>query len=158
MCFFFYIFDGWSVVKLTGLCGWSWVALRASVGGLGLLSGALWAVLGHFLDLRGRSWVAVRASVGGPGLLSGPQWTVLGCSQSLCGRSWVAVRASVGGLGEGSGRKWPKPEQEGDLARGSGSKSGPNPSGKALQGRGWNFNVFVIVFGARSPVSIFFYR
>ena len=106
MCFFFYIFDGWSVVKLTGLCGWSWVALWSSVGGLGSLSGPPWAVLGRCQGLSGRSWANLGASVDGSGLLSGPLWTVLGCSQGLCGRSWAALRASVGDLGLLSGPLW----------------------------------------------------
>ena len=44
-----------------GLCGRSWAALGASVGGPGSLSGRMWAVLG-------RSWGSVR----GPGPLLGP--------------------------------------------------------------------------------------
>ena len=37
MYLFFYIVDGWSDVKLEGLSGWSWAALGASGGDLGLL-------------------------------------------------------------------------------------------------------------------------
>ena len=54
-----------------GLCGWSWAALRASVGGPGLLPGP----------------------VGGPGLLSGSLWALLGRSRGLCGWPWVALVA-----------------------------------------------------------------
>ena len=38
-----------------GLCGWSWAAPRASVGGPGPLSGPLWVVLGRSQGLCGRS-------------------------------------------------------------------------------------------------------
>ena len=114
MYFFFYIFDGWSIVKLTGsmfflsmvsyffrlmvglqvegrlgvvlgcskgVCGWSWAAPRASVGGPGSLSGLLWAVLGR-----------LGAFVGGPG----PSWVRF---RVLCWRSWVTLGAYVRGLG-----------------------------------------------------------
>ena len=61
---FFYIFDGWSIVKLTGLCAWCWVALGASECGPGPLLGLCgqW-LLGAMLAILGRSW----ASTGGPG-------------------------------------------------------------------------------------------
>ena len=52
--------DGPLVVVLggsRGLCGWSWAALSASVGGPEPLSGPVWAVLASF-----------EAFVGGPGL------------------------------------------------------------------------------------------
>ena len=168
MYFIFYIFDGWSIVKLMGsmfflriflrffrwmvglevdgplgvvfggskgLCGWSWAAPRASVGGPGPLSGPLWVVLGRSQGLCGRSWAALKASVGGPGPLSGPLWAVLGRlgafgggpgpswvrSSVLCWRSWAALgarswascwrsraalEASVGGLGGSWGLCW----------------------------------------------------
>ena len=67
-----------------GLCGRSWAALRASVGGPGPLSGPLWAILGRlgiFVDGPGLSWV---------------------CSWVLCWRSGAYVRGlgpQVGGLG-----------------------------------------------------------
>ena len=95
-----------------GLCGWSRVALKTSVGGPGPLSGPLWMVLGRFQGLGGWSWVALRASVGGPGPLSGPPWAVLGHDQA---------------------GKWPKPEREGELASGSKPKSSPKPSGKSIR-------------------------
>ena len=43
--FFFYIFDGWSVTNLTGLCRQSSAALGAYVDGLGVLSGPMLTVL-----------------------------------------------------------------------------------------------------------------
>ena len=61
--FFFIFFDGSLGVVLVGskgLCGQSWAALRASVGGPGPLSEPLWAVLGRlgaFVDGAGPSWV-----------------------------------------------------------------------------------------------------
>ena len=63
-----------------GLCGRSWAALRAYVGGPGPLSGPLWAVLGR-----------PGAFVGGPG----PSWVR---SWVLCWRSWAALGVYVGGL------------------------------------------------------------
>ena len=75
-----------------GLCGWSWAAPRASVGGPGSLSGPqsvggprplsepLWAVLSRLGDF-----------VGGPG----PSWVR---SSVLCWRSWAALRSYVRGL------------------------------------------------------------
>ena len=53
-----------------GLCGWSWAAPRASVGGPGPLSGPLWVVLGRSQGLCGRSRFGLRASVDCPGSLS----------------------------------------------------------------------------------------
>ena len=83
---------------------------------------------------------------------------VLGRSWGLCWRSWAALGAYVDGLGPLSGpklavlgEKWLKPERGRDLASGSGPRSGPNPSGKAVLGRGWKS----IVFGARHLLSIF---
>ena len=64
-----------------GLCGRSWAALSAYVGGPGPLSGPLWAVLGR-----------LGAFVGGPG----PSWVR---SWVLCWRSWAALGVYVGGLG-----------------------------------------------------------
>ena len=58
------------------------------------------------------------------------------------------------GLGSDKGEKWPKPEPESDLASGSRPKSGPNPSRKAVLGRG----SFSHVFGPRALLSIFFCR
>ena len=69
------------------------------MGGLGSLLGPLRAILG-------RSW----ASVGGLGPLLRPLLAILDRSWDLCWRSWA--------------EKWPKPEREGDLASGPGSKSG----------------------------------
>ena len=42
-----------------GLCGWSWAAPRASVGGPGPLSGPLWVVLGGSQGLCGLSWAVL---------------------------------------------------------------------------------------------------
>ena len=117
-----------------GLCGWSWVALGASVGGLGPILGHLWAILGRSWGLCGRAWAAL-----------GPLLAVLGRSWGLCGRSWVAFRAFVGDLGPLLGpllavlgplgpKSRSKPGRESDLASGSRPKSGPNPSGKAVLG------------------------
>ena len=64
-----------------GLCGWSWAAPRASVGGRGPLSGPLWVLLGR-----------LGVFVGGPG----PSWVR---SWVLCWRSWVALAAYVRLLG-----------------------------------------------------------
>ena len=53
-----------------GLCGRSWAALRAYVGGPGPLSGPLWAVLGRlgaFVGDPGPSWAALGVYVGGLG-------------------------------------------------------------------------------------------
>ena len=114
-------------MKLTGLCGWSWVAFGASVGGLGTVLGPLWAVLGRSCGLCWRSWAALE-----------PLRAVEGRSWGLCWRSWAALGAHVGDLGAyvgglgtflgpmlavlaalgayvgGPGRswaeKWPKPE------------------------------------------------
>ena len=73
---------------MTGLSGWSWAALGASVGGLGQLLWPLWAVLGLSRDLGGRSWAGLCSSVGG-----------LGRSRGLCWRSGAALGASAGDLG-----------------------------------------------------------
>ena len=64
-----------------GLCGWSWAAPRASVGGPEPLAGPLWVVS-----------AALKASVGGPGPFSGRLWAVRG-------RLGSALRCYVGGLG-----------------------------------------------------------
>ena len=88
MYFVFYIVDGWSVVKLTGLRVRSWAAFGTYVGGLG-------ALLGPMLAVVGRSW----ALMGGLEPLLGPLCPVLGCSWSLCWRSWAALGTYVGGLG-----------------------------------------------------------
>ena len=89
-------------MKLTGLCWRSWAALRAYVGGLGLLLGPILAVLGRFgafvgglgplLGLCLRSWAALGTYVGGLGAL----WAGL---RAPCVRSWAALGAYVGGLG-----------------------------------------------------------
>ena len=48
------------------------------------------------------------------------------------------------GLGSDQVEKWPKPKRDSDLASGSRPKSGPNPSEKAVLGRGRFHNVFVL--------------
>ena len=73
LIFFFDIFDGWSIVKLT-----------ACVGGLRSLLGPLCAVLG-------RSWGLCWQSGGGLGAYFGD----LGPFFSLYGRSWAALGAYV---------------------------------------------------------------
>ena len=99
-------------MKLTGLCGWSSVALGASVCGPGPLLGpmlAVWGGLGTYvgdlemlLGLYGRSWVALGASIGDLGCT----WAVLGAYvgdlKPLLGlywRSWAALGATVCGPG-----------------------------------------------------------
>ena len=116
---FFDIFDGWSIVKLTGLCGWSWAALgplravlgrswglyRRSwlhLGGSWGLCWRSWAALGPLLAVLGRSWgrcvrswAALGAYVGGLGPLLGPMLAVLGRSWGLCWRSWALLGRKV---------------------------------------------------------------
>ena len=99
-CVFFYVFDVWSMVKLTGsICflfelsstfsldgrSWSW---RACVGGLKSLLGPLCAVLG-------RSWSLCWHSGGGFGTYFG----CLGPFLGPYGQSWAALGACLGGLG-----------------------------------------------------------
>ena len=122
-----------------------------------------------------RLTIVLGASVGGPGPLSAPLWVVLGRSQGLCGRCWAvwgpllvvlgrlgsALGCYVGDLGPllgpmlaVLGEKWLKPKRGRDLASGSGPRSGPNPSGKAVLGRGPKTRGS----GARAPLLIFFCR
>ena len=115
---FFDMFDGWSIVKLTG---WSYVARGASVSGPRPLlgptvrwpsEGGLWIYVGDLRPLRavlGRSWNLCRRSwlhLGGSwglywrsGTDLGPLLAVLGRSWGRCVRSWAALGAYVGGLG-----------------------------------------------------------
>ena len=90
-----------------GLCGWSWVAPRASVNAPGPLSGPLWAVLGR-----------LGVFVGG----SGPSWIR---SWVLCWRSWAALEACVGGLGRSRGLCWRSCAALGAYVGGLGSLLGP---------------------------------
>ena len=123
----------------------SWASLGTYVGGLGPLLEPMLAVLGRSWRLCWRSWAALGAYVGGPGPLLGPMLAVLGCSWGLCWRSWAVLGRSwrswaargtyVGGPGPSWAEKWPWPEREGDLAGGSGPKSGPNPSGSRIRKR-----------------------
>ena len=125
---------------LLGLCGRSWAALGAYLGGLGLLLGPLRAVLGRSWDLSWRSWAALGADVGG----LGPKNVKNMATLKMClflererdlrprGRSWVALGVSVCWPGGSKAEKWPWPRREGDLACGSEPKSGPNPSGKPI--------------------------
>ena len=53
-----------------GLCWLTWVALKASVGGLGSLLGPMLAAFGRSWGLCWRSWAALGALLGGPG----PSW------------------------------------------------------------------------------------
>ena len=102
MFFFFDIFDGWSIVKLTGLCGRSLVAL-----------GPLCAVVGRFGGLCWRSGGGLGTYVGDlePLLgLYGRFWAALGASAGGLGCTWAALRAYVGDLGPLLGlywRSWP---------------------------------------------------
>ena len=119
LIFFFDVFDGWSIVKLTGLCGWlrsllgplcavlgrSWALCWRSGGGLGTYVGDLelllglygrsWAALGASISGLGCTWAALGAHVGDLGLLLGLYW-----------RSWAALGAYVGGLGPLLGPVW----------------------------------------------------
>ena len=136
--------------------GRSWAASRASVGGPGPLSVPLWVAPSRSQGLCGRCWPvlkllwpvlgslrsALRCYVGGLGPLLDSLLAVLGDSWSLHWRSWAALGTYVGGLGAScglSGRSWAEVV---GLGRGSGPKSGPNPSQKAVQGRGWKIHVF----------------
>ena len=77
-----------------GLCGRSWAALRAFVGGPGPLSGPQWAVLGRlgaFFGVLGRLGSAFGCYVGGLGpmlAVLGLMLVVLGRSGRVCWRSW----------------------------------------------------------------------
>ena len=105
LCIFvFYIFDRWSDVKLTGLCGWSWVAFGASVGGLETVLGPLWAVLGRSRGLCGRSWAFLVAML-----------AVLECPWGLCWRSWAALGVYVRDTGPCWGVCWRSPAVLGPL-------------------------------------------
>ena len=57
-----------------GLCGRSWAALGAYVGGLGRLLGLMLATLGRCWGLCWRFWAALGAFVGGLGSSSGQKW------------------------------------------------------------------------------------
>ena len=105
------------------LCWRSWPTLGTSVDGLGLLLGPAWAVL-----------AALGAFVGGLVPLLGPMLAVLGRSWDLCWRSWAVLdpkvalaRAGKAIWQAGKAEKLPWPEQERNLAGGSGVKSGPLP-------------------------------
>ena len=78
-----------------GLCGWSWAAPMASVGGPGPLSGPLWVVLGRSQGL----W-AVLGRLGT--FVGGPRSSWVPSSVSFW-RSWADLGAYVGGLGPKSG-------------------------------------------------------
>ena len=89
------------------------------------VDGPLRAVAGRYRCLRGRASATLGAYMDGLGTLSGPLWAVLGRSRCLCWWSWAAIGAYVGGLGRYRGlcgQSW----------EGIRSKSGPNPSGKAI--------------------------
>ena len=72
MYFFFYVFDGWSIVKLTGsmffldlfLRHLRWMVDRE-------VDGPVWVVVGHSWGLSVRSWAALGAYVGGVGAVLG---------------------------------------------------------------------------------------
>ena len=91
---------------------WAVLGVRVPVGHLGRGSWPMWAVLGKDQGLY--------------------MWAVSGKDQGPCGRSWVRIGAYVGRLARDQTEKWPKPERGCDLSRGSGPKSGPGPSGKAI--------------------------
>ncbi len=91
---------------LKGVCGWSWAALGAYVGGLGSLLVPLRAVLGRSRGLwavLGRSWGFSRAScwrsrtVLGP--LFGAMLAVLVRSWDLCWRSGPLLEPLLAVLG-----------------------------------------------------------
>ena len=86
MYFFFYIFDGWSIVKLTGsmfffdvfLRHFRWMVDRE-------VDGPVWVVLGRSWGLCVRSWAALGAYVGGLGAVLGPMLAILSCSWASTG-------------------------------------------------------------------------
>ena len=102
------------------------------MGGLGSGSGPKLAVL-----------ACLGAKVVGLGSGSGPKLTVLAC-----------LGAKAVGLGRGSGRKVALARAGKRSGQEIRPKSGPNPSERALSGEGAER----YVFGARSALSIFFYR
>ena len=114
MYFFFYVFDGWSIVKMTGSMSLLSIFLHFFRLMVGLeVDGPLGVVLGGSKGLCGWSWAALRASVGGPGPSWGLCWrswavlgplfgtmlAVLGCSWGLCSRSWASCWRSWAALG-----------------------------------------------------------
>ena len=105
-----------------GLCWRSWTALGAYVGGLGPRLGPMLVVLGRSWGLCWRFWAALRAYVGGLGSGSGPKLTVLAC-----------LGAKAVGLGRGSGRKVALARAGKRSGQEIRPKSGPNPSGSAIQ-------------------------
>ena len=123
---------GRSSHDLLVLCGWSWP-----------LSGPLLAVLCRSWSLCWRSWPTLGTSVGGLGLLLGPAWAVLaalgafvgglvpllGPMLAVLGRSWVPCWRSWAVLG----RKVALARERRRSGKRSKPKSGPNPSGKAIQ-------------------------
>ena len=138
------MFDGWSIVKLTGSMFLLSIFLQFFRLMVGLqVDGPLGVVLGSSQGLCGRSWAALRAYVGGPGPLSGPLLAVLGRlgafvggpgpswvrSWLLCWRSWAALGVYVGGLGPhvgGLGALWER--MLAVLAALGASVGGPEPS------------------------------
>lgn len=92
-------------MKLTGLCGWSQVALGTFVCGSGPLLEPMLAFRGWFWNLFWLSWAVLgplRAVLGRSWGLSRRSWLHLGGSWDLCWRSWAAV----GLLLEVLGRYW----------------------------------------------------
>ena len=69
------------------------------MGGLGPLSGPMWAVLGRSWGVCGRSWAALGTAVGRLGPLLGPLWAVLAALGAYVGGLGLLLGAFVGGPG-----------------------------------------------------------
>ena len=100
LIFFFDIFDGWSIVKLTGSMLVFDIFLRHVRWMVNPeVDWPMWVVLGRSWGLCVRSWVALGGlcwrSGGGLGTYVGDLEPLLG----LCGWSWDGLAASLGGLG-----------------------------------------------------------
>ena len=110
MLLFPYVFDGWSIVKLTGtmlfVLGRSWA-------GLGRSSGALGAVLGGLVRSWGlleRSWALLGRSLGALGALLGAlgrSWALLEPPRAILVRFW-SLPGSI--LAPPRFNFWPRPE------------------------------------------------
>ena len=100
-------------MKLTGLCGQSWAALRAYVndplglgalgayvGGLGPVCWRSWAALGAYVDEKTKNIITLEnVIISEAGARSAAWGVVLSRSWGLCWRSWAALGVYVGDLG-----------------------------------------------------------
>ena len=135
------MFDWWSDVKLTGLCGWSWV-VGTSVAGLGASVGGLGAFLELFSLLFPSFVLFLLLFLFS--LLFFFLWAIFGRSQGL----WddlgpllghlcailAALGPSVGVPGPSWLEKWPLPGRECDLGNGLGQKVSQTPAGTRSPG------------------------